>query len=535
MTRGLGIVGAAFVATLALDRRDWPVVRSPTNIWKFIINLPGAMVLTAVVGGDAAWQVAQAQAVTNINATVIAVNIPGASAISQVGTFLGPTAPVPPSFPFSCTLPLPSPIPGFPPLVGPPPTPPTSAFIQLGKVLDPNRILVGSRSNFGAPRPLNVGREGSFLSIDPSGPGILSVPPDFAQSGDQASTLGGAVQMFSANSPNWLNVKTPGAITANYTGVSNPLGLSNNNGFGRLWPANAPFGDSGVGSSSILDPDGKPLKGAPNPAIGGVYVGDLTNRNKVAVPQQPQVIPGSLSTGAVGTAFLGPSPDGTCKAVFSVVTADGAIVQEHTLKGLDGIAPAGTVQPLLGMSWDQGAQGQQQGSSGSQGQQGSVEPRLGVLMNPYTTKQFAAWQLFVSEPFNNTIAIVNLKVSGTVPNQVFGLDTVSRISNPSLNLPVDLAAVQRDADSKTWASNTTLDDKSDFYVANRGNNTIVRMTQKGEVVAIGRVLVDNSSLGNASLNGITTWTSADGTTKTIYVTFTGPSRSQGGVLALPAF
>jgi hypothetical protein len=49
-----------------------------------------------------------------------------------------------------------------------------------------------------------------------------------------------------------------------------------------------------------------------------------------------------------------------------------------------------------------------------------VEPRLGVLMNPYTATRFAAWQLFVSEPFNNTIAVVNLKVVGIAPNQVFG-------------------------------------------------------------------------------------------------------------------
>jgi hypothetical protein len=219
-------------------------------------------------------------------------------------------------------------------------------------VLDQNRILVGSPSNFGAPLALEVGQQGSFLSIDPSGPSVLGVPANFAASGTQASTLGGAVQMYSANSPGWLNaVNNPGANTASYTGVSNPLGLSNNNAFGRLWPANAPFGDSGVGSSSILDPNGLPLKGAPSPVIGGVYVGDRTNRNIVAVPQQQQVIPGALSTGAVGTAFLGPSPDGGCRAVFAVVTADGAIVQEHTAKGLDGLAPAGTVQPLLGSNW----------------------------------------------------------------------------------------------------------------------------------------------------------------------------------------
>jgi hypothetical protein len=390
-------------------------------------------------------------------------------------------------------------------------------------VLDPNRILVGSRSNFGAPLALEVGQEGSFLSIDPNAQNI-SIPPNFAQSGVQASTLNGAVQMFSANSPNWLNaLNNPGANTASYTGVSNPLGLSNNNAFGRLWPANAPFGDSGVGSSSILDPTGRPLKGAPSPVIGGVYVGDRTNRNIVAVPQQPQVIPGALSTGAVGTAFLGPSPDLSCKAVFAVVTADGAIVQEHTAKGLDGLAPAGTVKPLLGGNWEPPNNG--------------VEPRLGVLMNPYTATHFKAWQLFVSEPFNNTIAVINLAVFGSAPNQVFGRapGPVTRISSAFLNLPVDLAPVMRDADSTTWASNTTLDDGSDFYVANRGNNTIVRMSQDHTVVAVRRVAVENSPLNNASLNGIATWTDAQTKMKMIYVTFIGPSNSQGGVLALPAF
>src|SRR6516165_1323974 len=257
---------------------------------------------------------ARAEPILGIEASVIAVDIPGASAIAQVGTFLsGPPIPL-----GQCTLPHPI---------------PTSFgdFIKPGAVLDPKRILVGSRSNFGAPLADGVGSEGSFLSIDPSQSDLI-IKPEFAQSGDQASTLGGAVQMFSANSPHWLNgVNNPSAKTASYTGVSNPLGLSNNNAFGRIWPANAPSGDTGLGSSSILDPTGLPLNGAPNPLIGGVYVGSKTNRDVVATP--PQIIPGALSTGAVGTALLGPSPDGTCKAVFAVVTADGAIVQEHTKKG----------------------------------------------------------------------------------------------------------------------------------------------------------------------------------------------------------
>jgi hypothetical protein len=447
--------------------------------------------------GAGAWQAARAQAIAQINARVVATNIPGASAISQVGTFLNNSAMC------NATIPFPHPIPTL-----------FRSYIQPGAVLDPNRLLVGSQSNFGAPLAIGVGAEGSFLSIDPRGPGTLSVPPNFAQNGVQASAL-------QREQPPLVQRRQQPYCAHSFVhrGEQSPRPVQQQ----CLWPPLA--GERTVwrlrvGSSSILDPTGLPLKGAPNPAIGGVYVGSLTNRDQVLLtPAQSQVIPGSLSTGAVGTAFLGPSPDGTCRAVFSVVTADGAIVQEHTAKGLDGIAPVGTVKPLVGRNW------------GSPNQ--SVEPRFGVLMNPYTATPGAAWQLFVSEPFNNTIAVVNLIVFGTAPNQVFGLDLVhpiSRISSPSLELPVDLAPVQRDADSVTWASNTTLDEGSDFYVANRGDNTIVRMRQDGTVVGVRRVALD-SPVNNASLNGIAT--STDGTT--IYVTFTIPSNIQGGVLALPAF
>jgi hypothetical protein len=497
------IIGSPFLRVPACaissvpDRLASRFADSPARCRKYHIGgLAGLMALVAAMGNAAG-----AQPISAINARVIATRIPGASAIAQVGTFLN----VPP--PGACANPIPSKFP---------------AFIQPGAILDPVRLLVGSSSNFGAPPAVGVGRAGAFLSIDPRGSGILEIPRDFAQGGGQASAHGGAVRIFSANSPHWTNaVNNSGAATAIYTGVTNPLGLSNNNAFGRIWPANAPFGGGGVGSSSILDPTGLPLAGAPNPVIGGVYVGSLTNRNVVAVPAQPQVIAGSLSTAAVGTALLGPSPDGTCKAVFAVVTADGAIVQEHTLKGLDGVAPAGTVEPLL-RRWEESQDG--------------VEPRLGVLMNPYTPATGPVRQLFVSEPFKNAIAVVNLTIFGAAPNQVFGLGPVSRITTPWLNVPVDLAAVQRDAENVKWASNTTLDDGSDIYIANRGNNTIVRMHQDGSVVAVRRVTLDDDALDDGPfddvrLNGITT--STDG--KTIFVTFTGPDVFQGGILALPAF
>src|SRR5204863_3913910 len=330
--------------------------------------------------------------------------------------------------------------------------------------------------------PSSGGLEGSFLSIDPNGEDTLVVPPNFARNGQQVSALGGAVQMFSANSPHWLNrVNNRGAFTAQYTGVGNPLGLSNNNAFGRIWPANSPFGLDQAGSSSILDPTGLPLKGAPNAAIGGVYFGNLTNRNAVTTPSQAQVIPGGLNTGAVGTALLGPSPDGTCRAVFAVITADGAIVQEHTQKGLDGLAPQGTVRPILGED---------------RASHNAIDPRFGVAMNPYTQGPVVR-QLFVTEPFFNTIAVVNLKIVGSAPNQVFGLDSVSEISSTVLNQPVDLTPVMRDADDVNWASNTTLDQGSDFYIANQGDNTIVRMQQDGTVVALRRVTISGHPLVDA--------------------------------------
>jgi hypothetical protein len=176
----------------------------------------------AIVGSGAAWQAARAQSVPTINARVVATNIPGASAIAQVGTFLNNSQVCSHNIDGS-PISFPHPIPTL-----------FVSFIQPGAVLDKNRILVGNGSNFGAPLAPYVGSAGSFLSIDPSRPGVLSVPPNFAQSGNQSSALGGAVQMYSANSPHWLNgVNNSQANTASFTGVSNPLGLSNNNASGQ--------------------------------------------------------------------------------------------------------------------------------------------------------------------------------------------------------------------------------------------------------------------------------------------------------------
>jgi len=416
---------------------------------------------------------------------IVAVGIPGASAISPIGTFL-PGGPIHDN-------------PAF------------AAYTQPGRILDPARILVGSRSNFGAQAANPDQLEGSFLSIDPRGTDTLVIPRAFAAAGGQASALGGRVQLYSAQSPAFLNgINTPNAVTAGFTGVSNPLGFSINNAFGRLWPANAPTGLFGIGTSTILDPNGAPLAGAPNPQAGGVFAGNLT-------PRMPtQVLSGGLNRGAVGTAFLGRSPDGSTKAVFSVVIADGSIVQAHTLKAVDGLAPVGTVSPLLGRRW------------GDDDENGNgTSPRLGVVLN-YTPTRI----LYVSEPFENTIAAIDLVDDGVIFRVA---EPVRRLRSEALNHPVDLAPVENEKTNPDWSSNTTLEEGADFYVANRGDNTIVRMRQDGTVVAVRRVvLADGRSLGDGRLNGIAV--SPD--ESTIWVTVTqlpGEKNFGGAVLELPAF
>jgi len=416
---------------------------------------------------------------------IVAIGIPGVSAISPVGSFL-PGGPIHDN-------------PAF------------AAFTQPGRILDPARILVGSRSNFGAPLANPDDREGSFLSIDPRFAETLVIPPGFAAAGGQASTLGGRVQMFSAQSPPFRNgVNNPLALTANFTGVSNPLGLSINNAFGRLWPANAPTGLDGIGTSTILDPSGVPLAGAPNPQAGGVFAGNLTPR----LPMQ--VFPGALSRGAVGTAFLGRSPDGSGRAVFCVALADGGVIQAHTGKAVDGLAPVGTVGPLLNCGWDDEDDDSRRAS-----------PRLGVILN-YTPTRI----LYVSEPFQNTIAVIDLIDDGVI----FRVGAIHRIHSDALNEPIDLAPAAIETEAPNWASNTTLEEGADFYVANRRDNTIVRMRQDGTVVAVRRVrLSGGRSLGNGRLNGIAV--SPDGSK--IWVTVTGHLAGQGdlsdAVLELPAF
>lgn len=436
-----------------------------------------------------------------LRARIVAVGIPGAGSISAVGTFL-PGGPIHDK-------------------------PALHAFTQPGQVLDPVRILVGSSSNFGSPMARTDQLPGSFLSIDPRG-SMLVVSADFASAGGQASTPDGRVTVFTANNASFLNgIANPNAATANFTGASNPLGISMNWAFGRLWPVNAPNGLNGIGTSTILDPQGFGLAGAPNAKIGGVYAGNLTNRGAIP-PSTSQVIPGGLNSGGVATAFMGASPDGSKKAVFFVVEADGSIVQEHTAQGLDGLVGPGTISSLIGR--------QDEGTGDGDGSPNGVTPREGVVLNWTPTLN-----LFVSEPFDNRITV--LDIAPNAAHTVFTVTGIHHINSDAFNKPVDLAPVVDETDDANFSSNTTLNEGSDIYVANRGDNTIVRMRQDGTIVSVRQVqLADGSPLGDARINGIATSPSSleeNATGTVIWVTVTGHlpgvPHSTGAVLELPAF
>jgi mono/diheme cytochrome c family protein len=417
-----------------------------------------------------------------LTARVVAVGIRGASAVAPVG-FFHPGGPIrdKPEF---------------------------AAFTQPGRVLDPKRVLVASNSNYGAPLAQADAAEGAILSLDPDGETIV-VSSNFATAGNQATALDGRLQLFTAQSPAFLNaVRTPGAASAAHPTVSNPLGISINNAFGRLWFSNSPRGVSGVGTESIADPTGEPLANAPSKLLGGVFAGDITNR-----PQQ--IVPGALKTGAVATALLGMSPDGSKRAVFAVLASDGSIAQAHTEFALDGLAPAGTVAPIpIAAPGDPNAD------------QAAVT-RTGMIFNWVPNRV-----LYVAEPGRNAVTALTL----TADDKVFRLQAAKSFDPPELAVPIDLAPAVPEVANPGFASNTTLAGNADIYVANRGNGTIVRMKQDGTIVGVRRiVLPDGRELGNGRLNGIAVSPDA----QKIWVTVTGALPSfpdaPGALLELPAF
>jgi len=268
-----------------------------------------------------------------------------------------------------------------------------------------------------------------------------------------------------------------------------------------------PAGSGGDGTITVIDPNGAPLRGAPSLVAGGVFAGTLTNRNLGSQH--------GLSAGALATALVTKSPDpGTNgRAVFLAALADGSVAQVHVQSGVDDLAPPGSFTPVPDIT-----------PARAESDDPAVVTRVGMLFNWVPTRT-----VFVSDPLGDRILAFDLADDG----HVFVETHVRYLGSPALHEPVDLAPAAREVAARNFASNTTLGGGSDFYVLNRGNNSVVRMTQDGDVVAVRQVAAAPQSdlaLSGIRLNGIAVSEDA----KTIWMTATAPDR-QGVVLRMPAF
>jgi Di-haem oxidoreductase, putative peroxidase len=424
---------------------------------------------------------------TPLPAIVVATGIPGAGAIAQIGVFHK-------GGPFAA---------GFAP------------FTQPGRILDRARLFVASTSNFGAPLARPFEAPGSILSLDVS-TGLVVVPENFAATTDAnvivtptlpaAAAAGGKVILYTAQTPAFLNGRNnPGAVTKDLPSVSLPLGISFNNGFGRPWFANAPSGASGNGTISVTDPNGIGLLGAPDAVAGGVFTGNETNR--VGTPA------GGLTAAAVATALATKSPDLLIpqRAVFFAALADGRIDQVHVEKGVDPLV-AGVFSPLPVID-----------TATAESTDPDAVTRVGMTFNWVPTRI-----LYVTDPLANRIVAVDISDEGTVSQAVFTASNQRYLRSGFFDVPIDMTPAQPEVAARNFASNTTLGGGSDFYVLNRGNNSIVRMEQSGRVVAVRTI--ESSTTPGFRVNGLAV--SEDG--RTIWVTATTPNRG-GVVLQLSAF
>ena len=287
--------------------------------------------------------------------------------------------------------------------------------------------------------------------------------------------------------------------------MSLPLGISFNNGFGRPWFANAPNGSSGDGTISVVDPGGFPLNGAPDLVAGGVFAGTITNRNTASI--------GGLTSAAVATALVTKSPDLTIRAVFFAALADGSIQQIHVQKGVDQLAPPGSFTPIMGIS-----------TAAAESVNPDVVTRAGMIFNWVPTRI-----LYVTDPVTDRILALDISDEGTSQDQnaLFAATNPRYFTSPFFDRPIDIVPAMPEVAARNFASNTTLGGGSDFYVLNRGNNSIVRMTQDGRVLARQQI---HANIPAFRVNGLAVSDDA----RTIWITATAPKR-QGVVLRIPAF
>ncbi|MBD2729709.1 hypothetical protein H6G96_26175 [Nostoc sp. FACHB-892] len=391
------------------------------------------------------------------------------------------------------------------------PSNPKFLIETLGGVLDPERLLVGSASNYGLDLYNQQMLPGAILSLEVSR-GQYAVPENFAAQDKKA--LDGKVILYSAQNRDYINgYYNSNAVTRDIPNVSNPTYISINNAFGRPWQANSPFGIDGAGLISVSDPNGKPFANAPSIESGGVFFGDMSNRvhgdyqtntnlrfwlpGNIARKNRHQYIAGHLNTGSISTTFLGNSPDSTNFAVFAAVGADGSVSQIHVQDGVDGLIKKAVIKPH-----------QEDGTF------------AGTVF-----RWIPDFGLFITDFYGDRIALLSLMTD----EYVYRAKGVSYITSPEIQRPVDIAAVIPEIANPRFSSNTTLAGTSDLYVANK-NGTLLRMDQRGKILAKVKVKTDYQNSLNGEIKSISTSYDA----QTIFIGMEG-QRNHDFIVKIPAF
>lgn len=432
-----------------------------------------------------------------LQARVVAVGLPGVAGVRQIGRFhSGGPIPTNPEFLLS-TAP--------------------------GRVLDPERVMVAITSNLGAPLAITSHAAGAVLSIDPRASslrGTLVVPKTLAAIGGGNDAGTGAVLLYTAQSPDFQNLQhNRGARTADFTAAAGPRYLSINNAFGRPWIANAPHGLAGEGSVTAVDPSGRPLDNPPSRIAGGVFAGRATNREWTTKAQPSswiakalnyqasgQLTRGSLAHGALGTAFLGPSPDGSGAAVFAAVTGDGAVLQVHVQDGVDGLAAPGTIA-----------------TPGAEDEGGVIG--IAFKWNPERV-------LYIADAARDRLVLLELEDD----RRHFKVGRTTTITSPHLKQPVDLAAAVPEIANPSFASHTTLAGGSDLYVVNRGDGSLLRMRQDGRVLARAQIVVPGLGLlGRDRIRAIAVSADAQRLWLTVQGELPGFAGHDGALIEVSAF
>lgn len=224
------------------------------------------------------------------------------------------------------------------------------------------------------------------------------------------------------------------------------------------------------------------------------------------------LLPRPADHDVVARVFLSRSTTVASRALFAEVLADGSVVQAQAQGEAVGLAPTGTISPLNAPD-----------NPGT----GAAVTHTGAIVN---------WVpdpiLYIADPRRNGVVALTLTEDG----QVFRIEQAHRLDAAAFDLPVDLAPTVVERVNPRFSSRTTLAGGADFYVANRGNGTIVRISQGGTVLAIRRIELPRLGvLGPGRLNGIAT---APDATR-IWVSISGEVAEsnglEGAILELPAF